>query len=881
MADSLSAQSFGASGNGTKDDSEALSQAVQTAIVSSDTGGGNTVTLGPGVYRISSDIVLPASLTYRFADGAMLAPDAGVTVTVLGSIEAGMSAVFGGSGSYKGPMAAPVVLPQWFGASGSRNSVNGKISKGSNKLMLSSPLDFRNGQFVSIPSGTPCLLSAPAGLKTVLTSTGGSSSYTYTVLAVDVYGGLSPASSVTVQRGPDLIAPDNAVVVSWNAVAGAAGYYIYGRTVGSSVRIARVQETSWRDNGAALRSTEPALPKSLPSPGIWITRILNGAGSNVLTLESNSAYTLNQPVSHDDTLPIRQAIKMAGSGGKVTFPPGSYRIYDTIQCDVAALTGNGRPLLMFVPEFIYDLKPCIDINADTVVNGLQIGSGKESYYLDNAVWADPKLFSMQYYDMFVVGCSGFRVSGAAKPTFRDVRTATIKVGLLLDSTAGHIYVFESKLNGLIGVYCRVNTEDYYFESSDITGVFCGLLFGVRLISNHYGGFSGYLNRVHMGFSPYSIYQAIDDPDVYASSVSVLGLMATLDWVSQEQIGEATIKLLPKSDSRIRVTCGFGHSWSDYKYSTPRQGWQYALPDSLMPANQRQQYAAWFGTLRDSDIPRGSVTGNLTVSSAPGAIGSARIEKLSTTSNLEGLYLDRVTIVAKESYSEVSVSSFSLLQDRTKQVYNAVTRGNLLLNPEAPASYKIVGGTLTVASSTDLSLPRLMRAELGATPVTLLFTPASNATLSQIQLKLASAPYTPASNPLSMSLWAYTASQNGMNVKLNGTGKSSNDNRYYYNQTVYPKGVWSKITGVDGTPMDGSVAFQQVSIELPRDRPTYFAGLMLSEGPLAAFSPRYHIAADDDVELVRPGDGVILTSPGGKRFRLTINDQGQITISPVT
>ncbi|WP_217597204.1 glycoside hydrolase family 55 protein [Cohnella sp. GbtcB17] len=881
MADSQSVQSFGASGNGMKDDTDALRQAVQNAIVSSDAGNGSTVTFGPGIYRIASDTTLPASLNYRFADGAMLAPDPGVTVTVLGSIEAGMATVFGGKGSYKGPMAAPVVLPQWFGASGSRSSVNGKIAKGSNKLTLSNPLDFRNGQYVSIPGGTPCLLSAPAGLKTSIAGAGGASAYTYTVIAVDSYGGLSSATAVTVQRGPDTISPDNAIVVSWNAVPGAAGYYVYGRTPDAPVRIARVQETSWKDNGAALRATEPSLPKTLPFPGIWIARIVSGAGSTVVTLDAAAAFTLNQPINHDDTLPIRQAIKVAGPGGKVIFPPGTYRISDTIQCDAAALIGNGRPSLMFVPEFVYDLKPCIDIVADTVVNGLQIGSGKEAYYLDNPAWADPKLFALQYYDMFVTGCSGFRVSGAAKPTFRDVRTATIKVGLLLDSTAGHIYAFESKLSGLIGVYCRLNTEDYYFESSDITGVFCGLLFGVKLISNHYGGFSGYLNRVHMGFSPYSIYQAIDDPDIYKSVVAVSGLMSTMDWVSQEQIGEAAIKLLPKSDTRIRVTGGFGYSWSDYKYATPRQGWQYALPDSLMPANQRQQYAAWFGTLRDSDIPRGSVTGNLRVSGAPGAIGSARIEKLATISDLEGLYLERATIVSKEPYFEVSVSSGSLLQDRTKQAFNAVTRGNLLLDPDNPASYKIAGGTLTIAASVDPALPRPMRAELGPTPVILMFTPAPNSTLSLLQIKLASAPFISPSNPLSMSLWAFTASQNGMNIRLNATGRSSNDSRFYYNQTVYPKGSWTKITGVDGTPADGSVSFQQVSIELPRDRPTYFAGLMLSEGPLAPYSPRYHIAADDDVELVRPGDGLVLTSPGGKRFRITVNDQGQISIAPMT
>ncbi|WP_217598134.1 hypothetical protein, partial [Cohnella sp. GbtcB17] len=77
-------------------------------------------------------------------------------------------------------------------------------------------------------------------------------------------------------------------------------------------RIARAQEPSWKDNDAALRDTDPSLPKPRPFPGIWIARIVAGAGSTVVTLDAAAAVSLDQPINHDGTLPIRQGIKVAG-----------------------------------------------------------------------------------------------------------------------------------------------------------------------------------------------------------------------------------------------------------------------------------------------------------------------------------------------------------------------------------------------------------------------------------------------------------------------------------------------------------------------------------------------------------------------------------------
>ncbi|MDG0814404.1 hypothetical protein [Cohnella rhizosphaerae] len=815
----------------------------------------------------------------------MLEPDPGTTVSMFSQISAGLYPIFGGEGQIVGPMDVPEIYPQWFGASGSRNSVIGAIGKNANLLKLQNKLDFRNGEYVSIPDTAPCRAAAPAKLQAAVKGPAGKAVYNYIVVALDDTGGISAPATIAVNNAPAAITPSNAVVLTWSPAANAAAYAVYGRTAGSARLLARVQQTTWTDRGAGVRSDAPAVPAQLPAPGSFVARIVGGGGTTELTLSASAPLAVNKFIEHDDTLPIKRALTAAGTTGKLVFAPGNYPIWDTIGVQTAALAGNGSVNLLFKPYAPYDLKPCLEIlNANTVFSGINVGSGRETYSLNAPTWADPALFGGQYYDMFVTGSCGIRIVGSGRPSFHEVRTSSLKVGVLLDNDVGHLYFYNCMLSGLVGVYCSRNTGDYYFESCDITGVFCGLMLGVKSVSNHSGGFGAQLHRVHMGFSPFSIYQVIDDADLYASVNSVSGLSCIFNTVQHEQIGEAAIKLLPKSESNMIVTGGFGLSWSSYQYATPRQGWQFALPDSLLPAAQRQQYAVWLGTLGNSDIPRGSVTGNLFASAAPGALGAARIEKLATTSDLEGLSLDASLIVSKEPFAELSLNPATLLRDRTLRAFNPVVRGNLLQNPESPASYKLVGGTLNASANAPVPVPGVFREELGPMPVILQFTPAPNAALCQLQINLAVASYPSSSIPLSLSLWVYSASQSGINVRLNATGSvgtaAAVDKRAYYSQTVYPRGSWSKITGIDNTPTDQSVVYSFVSLELPRDRPTYFAGLMLSEGPLAAFSPRYHIAADDDVELVRPGDGLVLTSPGGNRFRLTVNDQGQISISPV-
>lgn len=73
-----------------------------------------------GVPRIGAPLAIPANVTIRSREGAYLAPDLGVTVTIHGDIAPTMRKIFGGGGAVVfGPASIVAVLyPQWWGAAG-------------------------------------------------------------------------------------------------------------------------------------------------------------------------------------------------------------------------------------------------------------------------------------------------------------------------------------------------------------------------------------------------------------------------------------------------------------------------------------------------------------------------------------------------------------------------------------------------------------------------------------------------------------------------------------------------------------------------------------------------------------------------------------------
>ncbi|MBR7092322.1 MAG: right-handed parallel beta-helix repeat-containing protein [Clostridia bacterium] len=112
-ADATAVTAYGAAGNGSTNDYNAVLSAVSAK---STLENGGTVYFPNGVYRLSSSMTVPANVELLFADGASLLLDSGVTLTLNGSVNAGDHAVFTGSGTVAGTPNMTGGNPMWFGA---------------------------------------------------------------------------------------------------------------------------------------------------------------------------------------------------------------------------------------------------------------------------------------------------------------------------------------------------------------------------------------------------------------------------------------------------------------------------------------------------------------------------------------------------------------------------------------------------------------------------------------------------------------------------------------------------------------------------------------------------------------------------------------------
>lgn len=101
----------GATGDGETDDSEAIDKADISAL------SGDQVFFPPGTYRISENITL-SSNGITFSPKSKLLIDEGVTVTINGTINAGLTQIFSGEGKIKLGTKVREVYPQWWGATG-------------------------------------------------------------------------------------------------------------------------------------------------------------------------------------------------------------------------------------------------------------------------------------------------------------------------------------------------------------------------------------------------------------------------------------------------------------------------------------------------------------------------------------------------------------------------------------------------------------------------------------------------------------------------------------------------------------------------------------------------------------------------------------------
>jgi hypothetical protein len=132
------AKAKGLKGDGGTDDYSALN-ALLTEIGTNK----REIYFSPGTYVIGTNITIPENIKLIFANGAMLSPLSGVTVTINGIIDAGLHQIFTDAGIITGAAKVKNVIPQWFGAKGDNSTICTSAFRKAVTLAMSSGVTFK------------------------------------------------------------------------------------------------------------------------------------------------------------------------------------------------------------------------------------------------------------------------------------------------------------------------------------------------------------------------------------------------------------------------------------------------------------------------------------------------------------------------------------------------------------------------------------------------------------------------------------------------------------------------------------------------------------------------------------------------------------------
>ncbi|AYB46930.1 glycosyl hydrolase family 28-related protein [Paenibacillus lautus] len=629
--------------------------------------------------------------------------------------------------------------------------------------------------------------------------------------------------------------------------------------------------------------TDPILPEELSSNFVMLDEEMKNHGINV------KWFGAVGDGKTDDTAAFQAAMSMCDKRYKMFVPAGTYRIRQTIENNSRGIFGiapyvdsgeMGTHIIWDPVDVSTDLLPCIRIrnSGDKAIFEDFTVTGIADYNSRNlSTWIDKESFDQNSYSMFAVGAAAIEVTGKATPIFRNIRTSGVKVGQLLNSTNGHVYSYDSSWNGLIGVYCRINSGDYFYQGGGISGAFCGVLLGTLLNAGHRGGFDAHLHRTHLGFSPYAIYQCIDSKmDEYNQASTVRGLSGMYTSAQFEQCGEAAIKLLSKSATSNLRMFGFGFSWSVPTYSGNAGAWEFPLPDELKPLGEKQQYAAWFGTIT-APVTFNDDLGTLRKSSAPGAIGSAYIDILTgdKESDLCGLVISDTVIRRKVTPLYKTVDLRTRMEEREHRTLMPVSAPNLLSNPEIISNWTVSnGGSISLVTVDQIPLPitNEMKQVIGIRPVILRVTPDGTQSPSlRIKFNTPSLPYQgDANRNLAMQYFILeTDYESGTSFKSIGRISAQNAEYIFNDAITWKTKGWKHLRGRELASKTGLLYEFSIGF-IPKSGETYIAGVMVTWDHIGSYSPYSHSYMTDSLEIAGSGNGIILTdSVTNARYRLSI------------
>jgi hypothetical protein len=238
-----------------------------------------------------------------------------------------------------------------FGASGSDQSTTGSVSAGSNRLKLAAPIDFKDGEGISIAhAGTAPNITTPPEAPTVSTQVkGGSASYSYAIAYLDGKGGESAASDIaTLATGNATLSGANCNHITWSkpphGVAAVALYRTMSRGTPSNTGLLVIlppSNMSYDDAGAPILVPPIGVSQSAPTFPLadsFVSQIAAGAGTANITLSSATQTAASKTVvSHNDSASFRKVISLTRN---VFIPPGTYNVNLSISKS-STLTGTG------------------------------------------------------------------------------------------------------------------------------------------------------------------------------------------------------------------------------------------------------------------------------------------------------------------------------------------------------------------------------------------------------------------------------------------------------------------------------------------------------------------------------------------------------------
>jgi hypothetical protein len=389
-------KAFGAVGNGSTDDSAAITAAMNTRA--------GMILFPDGNYRVSNSVTFPAATQVHFAAGAVLLPDSGKTVTIHGHIlVAETQQLFGSAGTIALSPGQSISV-KWFGAKGDgatddspaiSNAAASAAAAGSGvffppgiykiaaNITIPVPVSFEPGAMLSpssaivtlagtvIASNTQQIFASNStGVNSAVTQVGRGPGITLALLPLGPYGTYSfkvvivsggPIGNATFQVTVNGVTASTTPIQAFftvpgtGVVIGFSGTYIQGTTY------------TWTAS-APFAFGIVGTVATLVSPRWW------GAKGDGVTIDTAALQGM-----------IGATTKPGGVGSHYHIPAGSYAIDDTILFDglIGGLITGDSSGFLWVGGFDATYQnpiPAIHIrNSQYMVwqdIGISVGSGK-------------------------------------------------------------------------------------------------------------------------------------------------------------------------------------------------------------------------------------------------------------------------------------------------------------------------------------------------------------------------------------------------------------------------------------------------------------------------------------------------------------------------